>query len=340
MNYKLSLLPLAAIFGSVVWLRNLFFKIGIFKRQKINGKSICIGNLSVGGTGKSPHTAYLIQQLQDKFNIAVLSRGYGRKTKGYLEVESNSLAQSVGDEPLMLKHRFEEKISVHVCEDRREGVQKIQKKQPAALIILDDAYQHQWIEAGLNIVLSTFVLPPHQDYLLPAGTLREPIQGLNRASALIFTKCPEFSTIDFAAFEKAYTKYKIPIFYSRYVYKELQPLTDLSPHTVKKVILVSAIAQPEPLKTAFDSSIEIFTFNYRDHYDYRHKDIQEIHQFFDTFAQDNVVLVTTAKDWVKIQPLLSPKDRVQYPWMLLDFKIEWSDEQAFNQFINAYVDAN
>ena len=340
MNFKLSLLPLSAIFGSVVWLRNKFFKLGVFKRQKIAVKSICIGNLSVGGTGKSPHTAYLIDQLQGKFNIAVLSRGSGRKTKGYIEVKSASSARSVGDEPLMLKHQFEDQISVHVCEDRRIGVDKILEKQPNALIILDDAYQHQWVEAGLNIVLSTFALPPHQDFLLPTGTLREPIQALHRASALVFTKCPEFSAIDFPAFEQAYLKYQLPIFYSRYAYKALQPLTDKITSDFKKVILVSAIAQPEPLKTAFDSSIEIFTFNYRDHYDYRQEDIQEIHHFFDTFAQDNVVLVTTAKDWVKIQPLLHPKDRFQYPWMLLDFKIEWSDEQAFNQFINAYVDAN
>lgn len=340
MKLKPVLYPIAAIYGSVIWLRNFCFDVGLFKSQSITGKSICIGNLAVGGTGKSPHIAYLIQFLQNQSAIQVLSRGYGRQRKGYREVFSTSTAQDVGDEPLMLKQQFPNNTTIVVCENRRYGIEQLKKKNPNALILLDDAFQHRWVKPGLNIILNTFDRPLEEDALLPVGRLRDRPCQLKRAQALVITKCPDFSTFDQNLIKARYEKYKIPVFFSRYTYLPLKALTDHQSSAVDRIILVSAIAHPEALGQAFNSQQEILFKSFKDHHSYTPQDIKEIHHFFDTFADGKTVLVTTAKDWVKLNTLLSPQDRKSYPWMLLDFKIEWSDEQAFNQFIKTYVDAN
>ena len=340
MNLKRALYPFALLFGFISWLRNLCFDLGFFKSQKIPGQSICVGNLAVGGTGKSPHTAYLIELLQTQFPIQVLSRGYGRKTKGFRVVEATSLPEEVGDEPLMLKKRFLDKTQVVVCEDRRFGIQKLKEMQPNGFILLDDAFQHRWVKAGLNLVLNTYDKPLEKEALLPVGRLREPANQLKRADALIITKCPDFQSFDQNKLGARYQKYQLPVFFSRYAYLPLTPLTAAIIELFERVILVSAIAHPENLAEAFQQGIEIHYQSFGDHHRYSTKEIKEIHQFFDTFADGKTVLVTTAKDWVKIDPLLSPQDRKSYPWLLLDFQLEWSDEQAFNQFIKTYVDAN
>ena len=340
MKLKPVLYPIAALYGLVVWLRNFCFDIGFVKSQPIPGKSICIGNLAVGGTGKSPHIAYLIELLQKNASIQVLSRGYGRLSKGFKEVKITSTAQDVGDEPLMLKQQFHKDTTIVVCENRRFGVQQLKKKNPNALILLDDAFQHRWVKPGLNIILNTFDRPLVKDALIPVGRLRDRPYQLKRAQALVITKCPDFHTFDQDLIKVQYKKYKIPVFFSRYTYLPLKALTDKQSSTIDRIILVSAIAHPETLGQAFNSQQEIHYKSFKDHHSYTAQEIKEIHHFFDTFADDKTVLVTTAKDWVKLNTLLSPQDRKSYPWMLLDFKIEWSDEQAFKQFIKTYVDAN
>lgn len=339
MNLKPILYPISVIYGLVVWLRNLCFDTGLLKSQKIPGRSICIGNIAVGGTGKSPHTAYLIMLLENQFDLQVLSRGYGRSSKGYREVSIDSNAIEVGDEPLMLKQKFPD-CTVAVCEDRFHGVLQLKAFKPNGLIILDDAFQHRWVKAGLNIVLNTYDRPLEKEAFLPVGRLRDEVKQLRRADALIITKCPQFETFDQELIRAKYNKFDIPIFFSRYKYIPLKALTEKRVTNFDKVILVSAIAHPEILGQAFDAKQEIHYRSFADHYCYTAADIKEIHHFFDNFAADKTVLVTTAKDWVKLNTLLSPQDRQSYPWMLLDFEIEWSDAQAFNQFIKTYVDTN
>ncbi|MFM6947222.1 MAG: tetraacyldisaccharide 4'-kinase [Flavobacteriales bacterium] len=339
MKIKPILYPVAAIYGLVVWLRNLCFDIGLFESKTLPGKSICIGNLAVGGTGKSPHTAYLINLLSDQRNIQVLSRGYGRNSTGYKEVNIDSRASEVGDEPLMLKQKYPD-CTIAVCEDRYQGVQHLKASDPNSLIILDDAFQHRWVKAGLNIVLNTFDRPLEKDAFLPAGRLRDELKQLKRADALVITKCPSFDTFDLDLIRSNYDKFQIPVFFSRYKYVPLKALTVSKAADFHRAIIVSAIAHPELLGQGFSAHHEILYKSYKDHHRYSLTDIKEIHQFFDTFADGKTVLVTTAKDWVKINTLLSPQDQQSYPWMLLDFEIEWSDKQAFNQFIKTYVDAN
>ena len=336
---RLALYPIALLYGAVIWLRNRCFDLQLFKTQPIEGKSICVGNLAVGGTGKSPHVAYFIELLCDLLPIQVLSRGYGRNTSGYLELTKTSTASQVGDESKMLYEQYQNKAQFAVCENRAYGIQQLRSKKPDSLILLDDAFQHRQVKAGLNIVLSVFDQPMQQDSLLPAGRLREPMSGLNRADAIVITKCPKFDAFDAEQYAKPYQKWQIPVFFSRYTYRALQPLGKII-HDIQEVLIVSGIALPDQLNEAFASNIQIRHKSYSDHHVYTAANLEEIHHFFDTFATANTAIVTTAKDWVKIQSLLSPKDLQKYPWYLLTFELEWSDQNAFNQFISAYVVSN
>ena len=336
---KLALFPFALLYGTVVWLRNRCFDLRILKSTSIEGKSICVGNLAVGGTGKSPHVAYLIELLSPQFPLQVLSRGYGRKTTGFILLDETSTPIQVGDESCMLFETYKNNAQFAVCEKRVMGVERLKQLNPNALLLLDDAFQHRWVEAGLNLVLSTYSNPIDQDGLLPAGTLREHISGLKRADALIVTKCPSFDAFDPKAYAKRYEKWSLPVFFSRYRYQALTSLTK-KVKKIDSVLIVSAIARPEHLKDAFEPEVEIRHKSYPDHHNYTSADKAEIQQFFDTFATANSAIVTTAKDWVKIQALLSPEDQQKYPWYLLNFELEWLDQHAFNQFISAYVVSN
>ena len=336
---RLALYPFALIYGAVIWLRNRCFDLQIFRTQAIPGKSICIGNISAGGTGKSPHVAFLIAQLTAQFQLQVLSRGYGRNTSGFIIVDAAKTPQDVGDESCMLFAQFKNQAQFAVCENRNYGIQRLRSEKPTSLILLDDAFQHRWVRAGLNIVLTTFDQPIHKDALLPAGLLREPASGLRRANALIVTKCPPFDTFDPIAFYKHYEKWRLPVFFSRYVYRPLTCLTQ-AVADIQDVLIVSAIAKPSYLDDAFKQNVRIQHISYSDHHAYTQANVNEIHQFFDTFATANSAIVTTAKDWVKIQSLLRPEDQQKYPWYLLTFELEWLDQPAFNQFISAYVVSN
>jgi tetraacyldisaccharide 4'-kinase len=179
----------------------------------------------------------------------------------------------------------------------------------------------------------------HQDFLLPAGRLREPISGLKRADAIVITKCPKFETFDLNELKKQYQKWQIPVFFSRYTYHALQSKGRII-EQINEVLIVSGVALPKQLNDAFAPSTNIRHRTFRDHHTYTPMDMEEIHHFFDTFATANTAIVTTAKDWVKIQPLLSAEDLQKYPWYLLTFELEWSDQTAFNQFISAYVVSN
>lgn len=336
---KIALYPLTLLYGVVIWLRNKLFDWSVFNSLPIPGKSICIGNVAVGGTGKSPHVAYLIELLSARFAIQVLSRGYGRKSKGYLEISAHSGAAQVGDEPLMLFEQYHTKAQFAVCENRRFGVQQLKKQNQKAILLLDDAFQHRWVKAGLNIVLSTYDRPFWKDELLPAGRLREPAYALKRADALVITKCPAFDTIDAKELAQISANFNIPVFFSRYRYKPLQALTR-PVSNLNKALLVSAIADPKQLAQGLPKTMFFEQLQFADHHAYTKQDIKTIHHFFDTFADENTVLVTTAKDWIKITSLLSTEEQQKYPWYLLSFELEWHDQAAFNQFISAYVDAN
>ena len=190
-NIHYPLLPLSILYGAGVYFRNKLFDFGILKSERFDIPIICVGNLTVGGTGKTPHIEYLIRILQNKYRIAVLSRGYKRRSRGFQLATTNSDANQMGDEPYQIYSKFPT-ILVAVDADRRNGIRQLmQLKHPPQVILLDDAYQHRYVDAGLKIVLTDYNRMIYNDTLLPAGRLRENQAGLKRADLIITTKCAE-----------------------------------------------------------------------------------------------------------------------------------------------------
>jgi len=189
--------PVAPIYHFVTWVRNKLYDLGLKKSTSYNFPVICVGNLSVGGTGKSPMIEYLIHLLKDEYKIATLSRGYKRKTTGFLIADQYADADTVGDEPFQFYSKFKNKITVAVDEDRNHGIQELRSSDDSPeVILLDDAFQHRKVKAGLNILLTTYKQPYFKDFALPTGNLREPRTGAHRADIIVITKCPNILTKD------------------------------------------------------------------------------------------------------------------------------------------------
>lgn len=306
--FKIFLLPVSIAYGMVTWVRNIFYRIGIFDEKIIPDYSICVGNLTVGGTGKTPMTELLIKKLHPYFEIAMLSRGYGRSSRGFYEADAESTPAKIGDEPLQIYLKFKTLIKVFVGENRWNAILNIRSKYPSTnLILLDDAYQHRGIKAKINILLSDYYRPFYSDWLLPTGLLRESRWGAKRAKAVVVTKCPPMlSAHHKTAISKQIRKYcasGVPIFFSFINYG-----TPLGSNTSKafdskaQVFIFSGIANDEPLvnyaKNNFQYAGKI-TFN--DHHRYTHSDIIYVINQFDKVAGSNKILLTTEKDHVKLQ---------------------------------------
>ena len=186
--FRKILLPLVPIYYFVTWLRNKLYDLGIKKSISYNFPLICVGNLSVGGTGKTPMIEYLINLLKDDYKLATLSRGYKRKTKGFQLANEDSNAGSIGDEPFQFYSKFKNSIAIAVDSNRQNGIENLQNSDPD-VILLDDAFQHRKVQAGFNILLTTYAKPYYKDMVLPTGDLREPKNGSARAHFIVVTKC-------------------------------------------------------------------------------------------------------------------------------------------------------
>lgn len=293
------LFPFSILYGGITAIRNLCYDLGLLKSKSYDLPIICVGNLSTGGTGKSPMIEFLISFLSENHKIAVLSRGYKRKTKGFYEVLQNSRVEEVGDEPLQFKKKFPE-VSVAVCEDRQTGIEKL--KQQADIILLDDAFQHRKVKASLNVLLTSYGKLYRDDCLLPTGNLRESILGAKRADIIVVTKCPD--TIDGPEMEQIKQKLRPKpnqeIYFSKIAYGEsIKNTTDSQPLSYLKhrtFLLVSGIANPQPLV----SFLKRRNMNFRerlfqDHHNFTPSEIQQI-------SKEPLVL-TTEKDFMRLQSL-------------------------------------
>lgn len=338
---RFFLFPFALLYGFIIGIRNVLFDLKILKSRKHSIKLIVVGNLSMGGTGKSPVTLYLASLLSDKLNVAILSRGYGRKTRGYKHVELNSLASEVGDEPLMFKSICGNKIQVAVCEDRNKGVEEIQTSFPKTnLIILDDAFQHRKIHSGFSILLTTYDNPFFRDLILPMGTMREFRSAARRADVLLVTKCPEdISIYDKIDFQNNLDKYHKPVFFSRINYGELIGVT-YEIQRIKRVLVVAGIANPFGMIERLNGIYQVETFIFSDHHEFTQDEIERIHRKFDTFACEETAIVTTQKDFMRLKDKMEIWDIVKYPWYVLPISIEIENEKEFNKLIVDYVGKN
>jgi len=299
---RMLLLPISILYGVVTIIRNWMFDVGILKSKAFEIPVICVGNLSVGGTGKTPQVEYLIRLLQNKYKTAILSRGYKRKTKGFVLANRNTKVLDIGDEPYQYHQKFE-RVQVAVEEDRVKGVKKILKHQPKTeLVILDDAFQHRKIKAGFNILLSSYDKLFYNDFMMPTGNLRELWWGKNRAHFIMITKCPENLTIQQQddIIKKVKPKKYQHVFFTSIAYAQVlkgRKEVSLSSLKHKKVILVTGIAKPLPLVNYLASKgVCLEHLNFPDHHHFTEKELEMIEEKSKTHR-----IITTEKDFVRLQ---------------------------------------
>jgi tetraacyldisaccharide 4'-kinase len=327
------LFPFAILYGMITSIRNFFFDKGILKSYSFDLPIIAVGNLSVGGTGKTPQIEYLIRLLSDKYKIATLSRGYKRKTKGFILAEASSNAATIGDEPFQFFQKFPS-IKVAVDADRKNGIKQLlaQMEKPE-IILLDDAFQHRKVKAGFYILLTSYGDLYSDDWILPTGNLRESRSGAKRANVIIVTKCPFNLSLDEKHAIKKQLKlsknqelYFTFIAYDDCIYGENRKIKfDEIQHAAK--VLVAGIAKPEPFFAYLQNSNDV-CLSFPDHHNFTDKDILEIKNL----AQNNII-ITTEKDYVRLKGSL-PNEQLFYLPIKSSF-ISGSDN--FNKTILDYV---
>ncbi len=336
-KFRLLLLPFSWLYGLIVSIRNWMFDAGIKKSQPIPGASICIGNITVGGTGKSPLTAYIANLFPDKKPV-ILSRGYGRKTQGLHIANENSTASEIGDEPMMYWTSFNHEIPVVVAEKRQIGIDWIREHKADSLILLDDAFQHRAVKAGLNILLMTYDRPVFKDFVFPAGNLREPRSGMKRAHIALITKCPK----DLTENHKTPFRKRIPldsdkIFFSEVIYGELKGLFGAVWEPFDQLILVTGIAQPEPLYRFLADNHRVESITFPDHHAFTQEDIQQIQQKVATFAHQRCAVVTTEKDAVRFAEWKDQISASKIPFFVQRISLKIDREEDFKALLENYV---
>lgn len=334
---RLLLLPFSLLYGLIIAFRNWLFDIGIKKTYEIPNKSVCIGNITVGGTGKSPMTIYLAN-LFSEFRPAILSRGYGRSTKGLKLATGEDTAATIGDEPFMYYKRFGARIPIVVAEKRRAGVELLNAQFRNPTIILDDAFQHRHVKAKFQLVLMTYDRPIFNDFPFPAGNLRENRSGIKRADALVVTKAPEKLTEnDKKAVLKRLKFDPDKVFFSHIVYGDLVPLLQAEWKPVDNILLVTGIADPQPLKKHLERRYRVELMQFPDHHAFREKDIRAIHQKFDTFANRLCAIVTTEKDAVRLLEFEGHPLMTGTPWFYQSMQLHIDRTNDFNDLLLNYV---
>ena len=299
-------LPLAWIYGSIVWCRRCLYEKGIFKTHTFKTPVIGVGNLSVGGSGKTPHVEFLVSEFSKNRKIAVLSRGYGRRTRGFIKVEPFHTAEQVGDEPLQYVRKFNsECVGVFVCENRAEGIRNIEAHYHADCIILDDAYQHLRVHIDFNILLTDYARLFTQDFPLPAGRLREFRTAAKHTDFIVVTKCPELTVNDKNRIIESIRKYSLaPVDFSRVKYGNLKPFNfaakaiNFDPEKAE-VLLLSGIANPQIFISYMESQFNVFKIlSFSDHHQFTKTDLLNIKNCFQ--GHSKAILVTTEKDAMRL----------------------------------------
>lgn len=350
-----SLLPLSWLYGIGVGFRNKLFDAKILKQHKFDIPIICVGNITVGGTGKTPHIEYLIELLSSRYKVAVLSRGYKRKAKGFKIVDVDSKPQDVGDEPLQIKQKFPNTLVV-VDKNRKSAIEKIQSidmEERPEVILMDDGFQHRHVLPSLSILLVDSNRPVYEDKLLPAGYLREPLKGKDRASIVIVTKCSrDMQPIDFRIYENGLDLFPYQdLYFTTFDYGNLMPVfPDLQPEILepddlrkKHVFLVTGIASPQPLV----EKLELKTYNlypkfFPDHHFFEEEDIEEINSEMNAIDvdDDDKMIVTTEKDAIRFRALSFLEEEFKKKLYYIPIEVvflEREEKESFNKKINKHV---
>ena len=342
---KILLFPLGIIYHAVTAGRNLLYDVNLKKSTAFNIPIIGIGNIAIGGTGKTPHTEYLIRLFQKDYNIATLSRGYGRTTTSYTEAKITSTSKEIGDEPAQYKRKFPS-INVVVENKRVKGVQQLLKNHPNTnLVLLDDAYQHRAIKAGLNIVVTDYNNPLANDYLLPAGNLRESKRGIKRADIVIVSKCPDnLSEAEQTKLKKALNFHSPDsIYFTKVQYGKIYHVftNDVLTLPTKQidVVLVSGIGKPKPLQAYVQKEFNtMIPLAFADHHEFSNSDIKTIVKAFNDLKSEQKIILTTEKDASR---LLNIKELSQLPIYCLEIEVAFLNKKdKFSTQIETYVRTN
>ena len=333
MKQILSILfiPISWLFGLVIWLRNLLYDDRIFRSTQVSVPTICVGNLALGGTGKTPMTEYLLRLLSPNYKVAVLSRGYGRKTRGFRLAGPTDTAYTIGDEPMQIHYHFPD-IPVAVCADRVDGIKHLQRLFPdLQCVILDDAYQHRSLRCGYYVLLTPYDRLYVHDHIFPWGRLRDlPSQSI-RANVVVVTKCPQkmqpidrrivSNSLRLASYQQ--------LFYSSINYDKMS----LS----GRLLLVTGIANPAPiLEYVTVQNVETELLSFSDHHSFSSRDIKLILKKSEAFD----IVLTTEKDYMRLlqTPIVEQLgDKLQVLSMQADLGV---DQEAFNRAILLYVSEN
>lgn len=343
---RLLLLPFSWLYALIITLRNEMYDRGLLVSYAPAVPTICVGNLSVGGTGKTPHTAYLIALLQPHYRVAVVSRGYKRKTKGYILANEHSTAITIGDEPMQLKTSYPE-VTVAVCENRVAGVRQLLQDCPyIEVILLDDAFQHRPIKAGLNLLLTSYDRLFSNDSPLPAGRLRESGRGKKRAHAVIVTKCPNNIDNQPEIAGELQLAPNQPLYFSQIVYDTLTPLfngtkmAQLSPR--QQLILFTGIAHITHLELYLQEKVErVQTLSYPDHHHFTTADFVQLRRSFEQLTASEKWIIVTEKDAARLRNNPEFPENIKPYVQVLPITVTFGqDNEMFNQMIENYVREN
>lgn len=351
---KILLFPFSILYGLILAIRNRLYDWGIFASTEFNIPIISVGNLSVGGTGKTPHIEYLIRLLNPEFDIATLSRGYGRNTKGFVLSDMNSTTADIGDEPLQFKKKYN---NIHVAVDakRVRGIDHILELFPAVqCILLDDAFQHRAVKPGLSIALTDFSNLYLNDHVVPTGTLREFRSGIKRADIIIVSKCPKILV---PIERKRLTKEINPlphqtVYFSYIKYGEFILLNSEKMNPVSKsyyaehnysILLLTGIANADPLEQYVRTKVKnVIPLKFPDHHQYTKADLGLLQKTFHSIPTENKIILTTEKDVMrlKLPEFKAILDDLPIFYMPIEIDFYEHEKEEFNEQIIHYVRAN
>ena len=344
------LLPLSWLYGFGVSLRNRLFDLGVLPQQEFSIPVIDVGNITVGGSGKTPHVEYLVRLLRDKMKVAVLSRGYKRKSRGYVLATGETPMKDIGDEPFQMKRKFPD-IYVAVDKNRRKGISRLtddEATRDVDVILLDDAYQHRYVKPGINILLVDYHRLIIYDKLLPAGRLREPMKGKNRADIVIVTKCPkDLKPMEFRVLTKALNLYPYQgLFFTCIDYDELKPVfnkTQSMPNMSSvNVLLLTGIASPRQMELDLKNRCRSITpLSFGDHHQFNERDAARISEAFSRLPEPRII-ITTEKDASRLEATPALTSEVRQALYVLPIRIRFmlDQEENFNHKIISYVRKN
>ena len=351
-----ALLPLSWIYGLGVGVRNLLFEMDILKSKHYSIPVISVGNITVGGTGKTPHVEYLIRLLKDKLNVAVLSRGYKRKSSGFVLAGNDTSMADIGDEPFQMKQKFPE-VTVAVDSKRTRGIEKLtshEGEKSIDVILLDDAFQHRYVKPGINILLVDYHRLIIYDQLLPAGRLREPVKSKDRADIVIVTKCPkEMKPMEFRVLTKAMNLYPYQqLYFSTHDYDAPKPLfpdeaeqqafTSLESLAGKNVLMLTGIASPQQMEhDLMPHAGSLSKLSFSDHHAFTAKDIRKLNDTFSAMTTPKLV-ITTEKDATRLATAEGMSQEVRSHLFVLPIHVSimLGQENDFNNFILSYLHKN